>query len=142
MDDAFQDPSLGCGFHVVLDRQVTLQLRQGDQEGTLVPIDFKLLISGPDQQPDVVRLELNTDLDLFFHYFHSLDLAGYGEVASRQKLKIEFHQYASMLTNLLSRVMKDPDNYLAILYVFPDATARIDFIQNMVVSFTLALLYY
>eukprot|EP00831_Metopus_contortus_P039667 TRINITY_DN31080_c0_g1_i2.p1 TRINITY_DN31080_c0_g1~~TRINITY_DN31080_c0_g1_i2.p1 ORF type:complete len:191 (-),score=22.92 TRINITY_DN31080_c0_g1_i2:32-604(-) len=81
------------------------------------------------------RLELTSENDLFFHYTHNIDEAGFREVREAQKLMIEFQEYATIMVKMLNSCIKEPHSFLAVFLMQKDGGARLDFIQNMEYKF-------
>ena len=76
---------------MVYDREVPFELRvqessEGPQPvGTLEAIKVKLLVLGePEGSVTSVRMELSSEADLFFHYTHQIDEAGFQLVQEQQ----------------------------------------------------------
>jgi Centriolar protein SAS N-terminal len=92
---------------VLYDREVPFELRvqegtDGPQQvGTLEAIKVKVLVQGEDAQPQGVRVELSSEADLFFHYMHIIDEAGFREMQEQQKLMVEFADYPAVLVSAL-----------------------------------------
>jgi hypothetical protein len=91
---------------------------------------------GPEESPSVVRLEMSSESDLFFHYMHIVDDQEFRNIQDAQKLVIDFLDYAGILIRMLNSCIKEPHINLAILTIFSDSDdARLDFIQNMQYKF-------
>eukprot|EP01006_Ploeotia_vitrea_P003936 TRINITY_DN113533_c0_g1_i1.p1 TRINITY_DN113533_c0_g1~~TRINITY_DN113533_c0_g1_i1.p1 ORF type:complete len:309 (-),score=161.25 TRINITY_DN113533_c0_g1_i1:54-980(-) len=139
------DPSVVDGFAVVYERVVDVEVRQSDdgdgdddqqqQLGQLHHIKAKILQLGYEEEPEAVRIELSSEQDLFFHYAHTLDEAGFTEMQSRQKLMIEFPNYVNVMVRMLNMCIKQPQTHMVVLYVHSNGTARMDFVQNMEYKF-------
>ena len=135
------DPSLGEGHHVIYDREVPFELRiqdsgSGPQEvGTLEAIKTKVLVMGEDSNPRHIKIELISENDLFFHYIHSIDEAGFRSMQESQKLMIEFSELPTILVRMLNASIKEPHSFLAVFIMHRDGRARLDFIQNIEYKF-------
>ena len=68
----------------------------------------KILIIGEDSAPSVLKMELTSENDLFFHYTHSLDEQGFRLVQEQQKLMVDFAEYAAVLIRMLNTCIKVP----------------------------------
>jgi len=82
-----------------------------------------------------VPLQLSTEDDLFFNYFHTLDGSGFDHMKNRQKLMIQFQSYPMVLMSTLNKCIKQPHTYMCVLYISENGTGRLDFIQNMEYKF-------
>eukprot|EP00953_Heterococcus_sp_UTEX-ZZ885_P038594 19807-Heterococcus_DN1.PRE.4 len=129
------DPSIADDYRVLYDREVPFELRvqegtDGPQQvGTLEAIKVKVLVQGEDAQPQGVRVELSSEADLFFHYMHIIDEAGFREMQEQQKLMVEFADYPAVLVRMLNHCIREPHSHLAVYVMQQDSTARLDFIQ-------------
>lgn len=135
------DPSLMNGFRTIYDREVPFEVRtkfgeEPARPGQLELIKVKILTMGPEESPSVVRLEMSSESDLFFHYMHIVDDREFRNIQDAQKLVIDFIDYAGILIRMLNSCIKEPHVNLAILTIFSDSEdARLDFIQNMQYKF-------
>jgi hypothetical protein len=129
---------------VIYDREVPFELRvqessEGPQPvGTLEAIKVKLLVLGDLGEGgglSSVRMELSSEADLFFHYSHQLDEAGFQLVQEQQKLMVEFPDYTNVLIRMLNNCIKEPHSYMAVFVMQHGVHARLDFIQNMEYKF-------
>lgn len=135
------DPSLADGHRVLYDREVPFELRiqdpsSGPQEvGTLESIRVKVLLLGEDTSPQHLKIELTSENDLFYHYLHTTDEAGFRAMQDSQKLMIEFAEYPTILVRMLNSCIKEPHSFLAVFIMRRDGQARLDFIQNIEYKF-------
>ena len=82
--------------------------------GTLEAIKVKLLVLGePEGSVTSVRMELSSEADLFFHYTHQIDEAGFQLVQEQQKLMVEFPDYTNILIRMLNHCIKEPHSYMS-----------------------------
>lgn len=105
------------------------------RQGTTETIKVKILVLGSEQEPSLIRIELSSEADLFFHYVHVIDQHAFVRVQEQQKLMINFNDYANVLVRMLNACIKDSATHLAILLMHGDGDARLDFIQNMEYKF-------
>ena len=89
----------------------------------------KILIIGEDSAPSVLKMELTSENDLFFHYTHSLDEQGFRLVQEQQKLMVDFAEYAAVLIRMLNTCIKEPLQHLAVFVMQRGGRAHLDFIQ-------------
>mmetsp|Transcript_30712 Transcript_30712/g.51404 ORF Transcript_30712/g.51404 Transcript_30712/m.51404 type:complete len:180 (-) Transcript_30712:176-715(-) len=80
-------------------------------------------------------MEMSSEVDLFFHYMHSVDDRVFAEIQESQKLMVELSDYPAILVRMLNSCIKEPHINLGILTMLNDAEARLDFIQNMEYKF-------
>lgn len=138
-DEVLEDPSTADGFRAVYDRELSVEIRQSDDEdqdaGQLQAVKVKVLVLGDDARPEAVRLEASSEADLFFHYYHTLDRKGFAAMQTQQKLMIEFQDYATVAVRMLNQCIKEPHAFISVMYVHTNGTARLDFVQNMEYKF-------
>mmetsp|Transcript_20676 Transcript_20676/g.24852 ORF Transcript_20676/g.24852 Transcript_20676/m.24852 type:complete len:236 (-) Transcript_20676:523-1230(-) len=136
-----QDPSLAEGHHIFYEREVPFELRSAEgseapqEVGSLEAIKVKILIHGDDANPSSVRVELTSESNLFFFYYHELDEPGFRHLQEGQKLMVDFAEYPSVLLRMLNHCIKEPHSHLAVFVMHRDGSARLDFIQNMEYKF-------
>mmetsp|Transcript_31843 Transcript_31843/g.44556 ORF Transcript_31843/g.44556 Transcript_31843/m.44556 type:complete len:226 (+) Transcript_31843:80-757(+) len=134
-----QDPSFADGYRVVYDRKVGIEVRAGAEPkqgvGDMKTFKIRILLLGSNENPDSIRMELSTEDDLFFNYFHTLDGSGFDHMKNRQKLMIQFQSYPMVLMSTLNKCIKQPHTYMCVLYISENGTGRLDFIQNMEYKF-------
>jgi hypothetical protein len=104
--------------------------------GTLELIKVKILLLGSEDMPSVVRLELSSEADLFFHYMHIVDDKEFLRIQEHQRLVVDFIDYPTILIRMLNACIKEPHVHLALFTMNSDGDdARLDFIQNMEYKF-------
>lgn len=122
-------------FHSIF-RFRTQQGTEDPEQGTLETIQVKILVLGQDNDAtSAIRIELSSEVDLFFHYTHAMDEQSFKLMQSRQKLMVPFGDYSSVLVRMLNNVIREPHVHLAILILNGESLARLDFIQNMEYKF-------
>ena len=94
-----------------------------------------MLLAGTEQEPNVIRIELSSEADLFFHYAHIIDEASFRKIQDQQKLMINFPDYSNVLIRMLNACIREPSSNMAIFLMHGDNDARLDFIQNMEYKF-------
>ncbi|GMH89883.1 hypothetical protein TrVE_jg6418 [Triparma verrucosa] len=134
------DPSIADGYRVIYDREVPFELRLYEQNapqqvGTLEAVKAKVLVLGDEHNLQSIRVELSSEADLFFHYMHVIDEAGFLAIQEQQKLMVEFADYPNVLIRMLNNCIKEPHSHLAVFVMKQDVDARLDFIQNMEYKF-------
>lgn len=103
--------------------------------GTLEAIRCKILVKGPSNAPEDVRIEISSENDLFFLYCHSVDQQAFVQMQHDQKLMIDFKDYPNVLSKMLNSSIKEPHAYLAVLILGTTGLARLDLIRNMEYKF-------
>ena len=135
------DPSLAHGHRVFFEREVPFELRaaEGVEEpqevGSLEAIKVKVLAIGPKDAFTGLRVELTSESNLFFHYAHELDHAGYRDLQTGQRLMVDFGEYPTVVVRNLEHCIKEPHSHLAVFVMKKDGSARLDFVQNVEYKF-------
>lgn len=107
----------------------------GRQGGTLELIKVKILTVGSDDAPTAIRMEMSSEVDLFFHYQHFVDERVFAKIQDAQKLMVDLSDYPTILVRMLNACIKEPHINLGIFTMLSDTEARLDFIQNMEYKF-------
>lgn len=114
-------------------------------QGPLEIIRVKILMNGTDDNPQVFRLELSSESDLFFHYIQEVNEAEFQSIQAKQKLVVDFIDYATILIRMFNACIREPHTNLAIFTLTTGSAgesstnpnfnlnnhARLDFFQNM-----------
>lgn len=138
---AESDPSLASGHRVFYEREVPFELRtadgleEPDEVGVLEAIKVKILGIGPEGAYTGLRVELTSESNIFFHYVHELDQAGFRKMQEGQRLMVAFGDYPAVILRELDRCVKEPHAHLAIFVMMKDGSARLDFVQNVEYKF-------
>jgi hypothetical protein len=82
-----------------------------------------------------VRIESTSDNDLFFHYTHSMDEAGFLRMQEEQQLTIHMGDYLPVLARTLNACIASPDSHLGLFVLRAGGQARLDFYQNVQYKF-------
>jgi len=135
------DPALADGFKVAYDREVPLELRlqdvTADQQdvGTLENIRTRIMLQGEPNKPHVIKIELTSEADLFFHYTSIIDETYFTKLKDEQKLNVDFSGFLNLLLKMNNNCQKEPQNFFSVFFMQRDGQARLDFIQNMEFKF-------
>lgn len=137
----YLDPSTADGHRVVYDRELQLEMRLEQSEGVvaesgpLEPLRVKLLVLGEEECPAGVRIECTSENDLFFHYTHTVDEAGFLGIQEQQGLTIDFIDYVPVLIRMLNDCISSPTTTLGLFVLQRGGQAHLDFIQNLEYKF-------
>ena len=132
------DPSAAKGFVMSFQTQIPVELRiieTADQLGTIENIDLKLFIKGPKNDPKEIKIELSSEVDLFFHYTHIRNVDNFRDLQRKHKLLIKLTEYPALMDNLLKNVINSPTQYLAVFYMDRNGAGRFDIVQNISYKF-------
>ncbi len=130
-----EDPSVANGGQIVFDRELCVELRRitaPDQAGITGNIVARVICLEDGGRPVETRLELSSEADLFFHYTARIDEATFDRVMRReQRLMCEFGDFPRIVEQALSQCIREPETYMAVMFVGSNGQARLEFIQNM-----------
>lgn len=139
MDDfKLTNPSLGRLYTETFRCTVPVELRlveTSDQLGTLENIDIAVYVRGSQEEPKEVKVELMSEVDLFFHYTHKRNVDNFRDIQQSHKLLIKLKDYPKLLENLLNKVKTTPTQFLAVFYMDREGAGRFDIIQNISYKF-------
>lgn len=133
-----QNPSLGKVFTHQFSTTIPVELRlieTSDSLGTLENLDVSLYIRGPADEPKEVKIELQSEVDLFFHYTHKRNVDNFRDIQQSHKLLIKLKDYPQLMENLLNKVKNSPTQFLAVFYMDRQGGGRFDIIQNISYKF-------
>ena len=139
------DPSVADGFRVVYEREVPIEVRHQPQSqptqtqtqpsspittttttstattpGMFEAIKCKLLLQGPDDSPTALRLELSSEVDLFFSYVHAATEDGYRAIHATQRLLVDFADYPKILVRMMNELLQEPHLHVGVLTLLGD----------------------
>ena len=77
-----------------------------------------------------MKVELTSENDLFFHYTHLVDTDTYRHMQEKQKLLVNFPEYAKVLQKMVNSCNKEPHSFLGVFVMNRDGSAKLDFIQR------------
>jgi hypothetical protein len=89
------------------------------------------LVKGPKRAPELLKIELTSEQDLFFHYSKIETLESFEELKQFQKLTLEFDGFIGLLIKLLGSVQQASDAHFAILTILEDSKGQLAFVQNL-----------
>ena len=143
------DPSLADGSKCIFEREVPIEIRAlGPSSSTSsqseefvsnnhnnIPIvdsiRVKLLTKGTDDEFTSLRIEFSSETDLFFHYVQTVTKDTFDHLQSEQRLMVDFLEFPNVLIKMLNACIREPKTHLAILVLYIDGDAKLEFIQNM-----------
>ena len=71
------------------------------------------------------RIELTSELDIFFFYSHIVDKESYSFIQEQQHLNCEFHEYPKFCIQLLGDMMKDNSGMWPEFTIHHDGSGRL-----------------
>lgn len=102
-----------------------------EQEGSQETIQCWVFVKGPKKAPELLKLELTSEQDLFFHYSKIETLESFEDLKLTQKLTLEFDGFIGLLIKLLSSVQMASDAHFTILTIQEESRAQLTFVQNL-----------
>lgn len=87
------------------------------------------------QDPAGVRIECTSENDLYFHYTHTMDEAGFLGMQEEQQLTIPMCDYLPVLARMLNACIASPELQLGLFVLRSAGRARLDFYQNLQYKF-------
>lgn len=91
-----------CPFTLLLRDREMIEKVGRDEIREDEELTVKILLRGPDDKPEIVRIELHSANDYFFMYEHSADFFVYDHMRENQRLKPEFSEYLTILIKLFN----------------------------------------
>lgn len=135
------DPSIADGSRLIYERELSMDIRAMSPSDGLAEeplntssteaIKVKLLTKGTEDGFSSMRIEFSSESDLFFHYFYVSTLESFETLREEQNLKIDFMELPDVLIKMFNLCIRDTKVYVAILMLYVDGSAKLDFAQNM-----------
>ena len=103
------DPSRHGGFNILYDREVPVDVRQGNASAsrtatTVEPLRVKILVNG--DAGSTCKIEITSENDLFFHFVHVIDSNSYVAFQQKQRLSASFIDYPTILMKSMNNCIK------------------------------------
>ncbi|GFE54821.1 hypothetical protein BaOVIS_022250 [Babesia ovis] len=119
------DPAVGEGMTVHLFRECEAEIRGASSEiaGSKAILNFKVVYG-----PDVVELEITSESDLFFNYFHRVTREDYNAIYNAQRLKVDFGSYHLTLSKMIVSCIESAS--FSILLFLNGGEGVLRFVQN------------
>ena len=117
MNDSSQsillDPSVRDGGRVYFDKEIPLQVfpEQDQEEPEVIITRMKIILFRNDQELETVRMELTTELDLFFLYEANYNEASFNQLKDEQKLEITFDEFPQLMADILEQYAQNSEEY-------------------------------
>lgn len=108
-----------------------------DEEGSLESIKAKVCVKAdPDGgNTSVLKIELSSEADLFFHYTALIDEGTFASIREEQKLTVDFEAYVSLVLKMFTNCYKEPQTYFAVFFMNKEGKGLLNFIQNLEYKF-------
>lgn len=132
------DPSLSKSYTEKYSAFLPVELRNFEapnQLGNVENLTLRIFIKGPDNNPKEVKIELQSEEDLFFHYVHYRNVDTFRDMQQKHKLLIKLKDYPKLLQELLTNVISSPTMFIAVFYMDQEGLGRLDIVQNMSYKF-------
>eukprot|EP01017_Pseudomicrothorax_dubius_P025890 TRINITY_DN2840_c0_g1_i1.p1 TRINITY_DN2840_c0_g1~~TRINITY_DN2840_c0_g1_i1.p1 ORF type:complete len:192 (+),score=43.99 TRINITY_DN2840_c0_g1_i1:123-698(+) len=109
-----------------------IQEPNGDYQDatTQEKIRVRLFLQGDEKNPEEVRIELDSEADLFFYYQHIATRVNFREIKTKQQLQIDFGQYANVCVKSFMKCEKDSQHYYVMLTIDKDLTGILQIVQT------------
>ena len=113
-------------MHVV-DPEMTEKI--GHDVVTAETMNVKILVKGPDEGIDLIKVELLSNYNYYFLYEHTCDVFDYNDMREMQSLHPQFADYLTMLIKLFNQAITNPDTYKCQVQLNRDNNAEMFFNQ-------------
>ena len=89
----------------------------------------KILLKGPDESPEVVKIEISSEKNFFLLYEHTSDVFDYDQMREQQGLYPVFADYLTMLIKLFNQAITNPSVFRCAIQLNIDYSASLFFNQ-------------
>ena len=79
----------------------------------------------------MLKLELTSEADLFFHYSTIETIDTFSALKENQQLTLKFEGFIGLLIKLLNSLQKSSKKNFGILQLYSDGSAKFNFLQNL-----------
>mmetsp|Transcript_56635 Transcript_56635/g.64916 ORF Transcript_56635/g.64916 Transcript_56635/m.64916 type:complete len:236 (+) Transcript_56635:40-747(+) len=128
------DPSLSEGFRVIYEKDIPFHIRFEDSDPErpdnelIENIHIKMLILGDIQNPQVFKLELSSDNDLFFFYAHTVSNSSFRDVKEQQRLHVDFKEYPNVCIKSFSKC-ENSEQFIPLFILRTDGSGLLNIVQ-------------
>lgn len=134
------DPSQTDGYKTIYEKELPIHVKftqetdtESDQKDStqVQSLTAKILLLNDIDNPDSVRIELQSESDLFFHWACLITPENFQELQEAFKLNIGYDALGGLLIKTFSDSSTDPNMFLSIQEIFPDKKAKLSFFQDL-----------
>ncbi|KAH8738880.1 hypothetical protein FG386_000746 [Cryptosporidium ryanae] len=130
------DPVLTDDFFIVFRRTCPVEIRLIDSDGveeigSMESINFRVMLKGQKSLPELIRIEITCDNDLFFYYIYDINPLEFKELKVTQNLVCSFTEFTETFCRIVNDTIKDQLGHSARFYLKGDGTGKLTFIQIM-----------
>lgn len=138
-----RDPSFQMGGYVlVYEKDVPFELKlETDTEtkdlAQMEQIHCKVLLprmnnkkGSEEPETEIIRTELSSENDLFFHYTSDIDPEIFEMICMKQNLSIEYENLCETLQRLFDDCVNEPETYIAVFIMNKNGMGNLTFVKN------------
>ena len=130
------DPILSDDFIILFRRTCPVEIRLIDSDGveeigSMENINFRVMLKGQKSLPEVIRIEITCDNDLFLYYICDISFIEFNELKMIQNLVCNFSDFAETFCRIVNNTIQDQLVNSARLSLRGDGTGKLTFIQVM-----------
>lgn len=132
-----EDPSLGNQLIKIYEEEIPFEIRYDDEnlsEDKKIKSQSllcKILITDEMIEQIYLKIEIASDIDLFFYYSIKIDLELFETIKKEQNLNCNFNDFSDLLIKYLDFCNSDQKQFVVILNVQKDRNANMQLIQNL-----------
>ncbi|KAK6589809.1 hypothetical protein RS030_193011 [Cryptosporidium xiaoi] len=128
------DPILTDGFFVVFRRTCPIEIRLMDSDGveeigSMENINFRVMLKGQKSLPELIRIEITCDNDLFLYYIYDIDHVEFNELKVTQNLVCNFSDFTETFCRIINDTIQDQLGHSVKFCLRGDGTGKLTFIQ-------------
>lgn len=132
-----EDPSLGNQLIKIYEEEIPFEIRYDDEnlsEDKKIKSQSllcKILITDEMIEQIYLKIEIASDIDLFFYYSIKIDLELFETIKKEQNLNCNFNDFSDLLIKYLDFCNSNQKQFVVILNVQKDRNANMQLIQNL-----------
>ncbi|CAD8187832.1 unnamed protein product [Paramecium octaurelia] len=127
------DPCVQGGYKIIFNQEIPFIIKFPDQEDQSIieTIRVRIMILGNGKDLQQLTLELSSENDLFFYYFHTVDKDNFQVVKTNQKLNTDFFGYPEVCVKTFRRCQLEKQLFAPVLYIQQNARAQVSIVQTL-----------
>ncbi|KAM3144883.1 hypothetical protein pb186bvf_002899 [Paramecium bursaria] len=131
------DPCLEGGYHILYNQELPFLVRfvddqeHQDDKNTVEVIRVRIMILGSPKDITQITLELSSENDLFFYYFHTVDRENFQNVKNQQQLSVEFQNYPDVCIKTFKRCQNEQQQFAPVLTLMSNSRGKVQILQTL-----------
>ena len=131
----YKDPSTEGNFIKIFEEEIPFEIRMEDEsapnDSIFAKLFFKILVSGLNNQINIVKIEVFYNKDLFFYFKAEINIEIFNELKQTQQLFKNFGDFPNIIMKYLYLVLNESDKYFGVFNIYKNQNVKMEIIQNL-----------